>query len=184
MKSGDSPKETNMETQITTPQSVTEQTKEQGMEKKSPTKRVSKAVKIGMLRELLRQGVSKEKICEHMNISDGEFLNLFFLITQEDGKSYKIPFTRAARKVKVGQKGGFQISADNIERLGLTTVFEPGAILDIQKEDEIIVVSVSKEAKSEVDDTSTDDRQTEYSGTPNIEERSVEQKIAVFRERN
>ena len=109
--------------------------------------RVSKETKLNTLRDHLEAGHSLEEIQVCMNLSQAEFAVLYFELTQVDGRSYTIQRTRRTRHVKVGVNGNFQISADNIERMGLDEIFKEGAVVSFRRDGDSIVATVVTDAK-------------------------------------
>jgi len=104
--------------------------------------RISREMRLNTLRAHIEDSLSFEEIQVAMNLTQTELALLYFELTQVDGRSYTIQRTRRVKMVKVGTNGSFQVSADNITRMGLDNIFREGAIVSFRRDGDSIVASV------------------------------------------
>ena len=113
--------------------------------------RMSREAKLNALRKHIEARLSFEEIQRAINLSQAELALLYFELSQIDGRWYEITYTRRVKNVKVGTKGNFQISADNIARMGLDSIFTAGTVVSFRRDGDTIVASVVANAASEAD---------------------------------
>lgn len=89
------------------------------------------AGKINQLRELARQGRSREEICEMLGITRQGFETLRRKLSDIDKVYYDIPYETAGRGSKVG-KGGIMVSADKLEAMGAAKIFSEGKPISVR----------------------------------------------------
>lgn len=95
--------------------------------------------KINQLRELAKQGRSREDICETMGISRQNFETLRHRLSDIDREYYYIPFEKPSRGHKVG-KAGIMISMDRLVAMGADKIFEPETAISIWLDGDCIMI--------------------------------------------
>ena len=97
------------------------------------------AGKINQLRELAKEGRSREKICETLRITRQGFETLRRKLSDIDKVYYDIPYEKAGRGNKVG-KGGILISADKLEAMGAAEIFAKGTQISVLLDGDRILI--------------------------------------------
>lgn len=102
-------------------------------EAKSKKVSLSFAQKIKIMRKHLVSQMSKENICDDMGLTSTQFTELYFHLTQQDGKAYPIPHKSRVRRCRIGAKG-FTISMDKIITIGMDDTFREGLDIEITRD--------------------------------------------------
>lgn len=112
-------------------------TAQAGKKKRNAMKNVSE--KICRLRELARDGRSREQICAELGIDTKGFDYLRRKLNDIDRTFYDISHEAADRNGKVG-KAGILISADRLLAMGAATIFPQGTAISVRLNGERIVI--------------------------------------------
>lgn len=130
---------------------------------------LSRSKKISWLRKLLIAEISFEDICYYGEISNSVFKNLYFYLTQLDGRFYKVKHKSHILNGKVSEKGFFT-SMDKIGALDLEEIFHDGVEIRYSKHDNKIVIEATEAKDSnmfieDMDDAEMDGEEVEDTGS-------------------